>query len=89
MLTLLPVSFLRALAANNNRDGFNENKPVYELDIRQPADATFQAYFNLSGEALKRALYGYSPDFIDTVCQRFHAADSYMRFLCKAIEVRM
>ncbi len=79
-------------------------------------DAKFQAYFNLSGDTLKRAPRGYSPDhplledlkrkdfiaiselshedalnpgFIDTVCQRFHAADSYMRFLCKAIKVRM
>jgi len=222
--TTKTIDFLRDLAANNNRDWFNENKPVYELDVRQPAltfiermaprlaeispyflaiarksggslmrvyrdtrfskdktpyktnigiqfrheqgrdvhapgyyvhidpqsvfvgvglwrpdsralgkirdhlieagaawvaardDATFQAYFNLSGESLKRAPRGYSPDhplledlkrkdfiaiselshedvlspdFIDTVCQRFHAADSYMRFLCKAIEVRM
>ena len=218
------LDFLRALAANNNRDWFNENKPVYELDVRQPAltfierlaprlaeisphflaiakksggslmrvyrdtrfskdktpyktnigiqfrheqgrdvhapgyyvhidpqsvfvgvglwrpdsralgkirdhlieagaawvaardDATFQVHFNLSGETLKRAPRGYSPDhpliqdlkrkdfiaisdlshedvlspdFIDTVCQRFRAADAYMRFLCKAIEVRM
>jgi uncharacterized protein (TIGR02453 family) len=218
------LDFLRALAANNNRDWFNENKPVYECDVRQPAmtfiermapriaeisphfraiakksggsmmriyrdtrfsrdktpyktnigiqfrheqgrdvhapgyyvhidpqsvfvgaglwrpdshalgkirdhlveagpawiaardDKKFRAYFSLSGEALKRAPRGYSPDhpliedlkrkdfiaiselshedvldpgFIDTVCQRFHAADAYMRFLCKAIDVRM
>ena len=218
------LDFLRALAANNNRDWFTENKAVYELDVRQPAltfiermaplladispcfltiarksggslmrvyrdtrfsrdktpyktnigiqfrheqgrdvhapgyyvhidpqsvfvgvglwrpdsqalgkirdhlvdaspawiaardDATFQAYFNLSGEALKRVPRGYSPEhplledlkrkdfiaiselshedvlspgLIDTVCQRFQAADSYMRFLCQAIEVRM
>jgi len=216
--------FLRELAANNNRDWFNENKPVYECDVRQPAmtfiermapriteisphflaiakksggslmrvyrdtrfsrdkkpyktnigiqfrheqgrnihapgyyvhidpqsvfvgagmwrpdsrtlgkirehlveaetawvaardDVKFRTCFNLSGEALKRAPRGYSPDhpliedlkrkdfiaiselsrddvldpgFIDTVCQRFHAADAYMRFLCKAIDVRM
>lgn len=222
--TTQTLDFLRALSVNNNRDWFNENKPVYELDVRQPAlnfiecmvprladisphflaiarksggslmrvyrdtrfskdktpyktnigiqfrheqgrdvhapgyyvhidpqsvfvgvglwrpdsralgkirdhlveagaawiaardDATFQAYFNLSGEALKRAPRGYSPDhpliedlkrkdfiaisdlshedvlspgFIDTVYQRFQAADSYMRFLCQAIEVRM
>jgi len=222
--TTQTLDFLRALAANNNRDWFNENKPIYELDVRQPAltfierlaprlaeisphflavakksggslmrvyrdtrfskdktpyknnigiqfrheqgrdvhapgyyvhidpqsvfvgaglwrpdsralgkirdhlveageawiaardDATFQAHFNLSGETLKRAPRGYSPDhpliedlkrkdfiaiselshedvldpgFIDTVCQRFHAADAYMRFLCKAIDVRM
>ena len=222
--TTQTLDFLRALSANNNRDWFNENKPVYELDVRQPAltfiermaprlaeisphflaiakksggslmrvyrdtrfardktpyktnigiqfrheqgrdvhapgyyvhidpqsvfvgvglwrpdsqalgkirdhlvevgdawiaardDTAFQAYFNLSGEALKRAPRGYSPDhpliedlkrkdfiaiselshedvlspdFIDAVCQRYHAADSYMRFLCKAIEVRM
>ncbi len=218
------MDFLRALAANNTRDWFNENKPVYELDVRQPAlafidsiaprlaevsphflaiakksggslmrvyrdtrfsrdktpyktnigiqfrheqgrdahapcyyvhidpqsvfvgagmwrpdsralgkirdylveagpawvsardDVTFQSYFSLSGETLKRAPRGYSPDhpliedlkrkdfiaiselshddvldpgFIDTVCERFLAADSYMRFLCKAINVRM
>ncbi len=222
--TTCTLDFLRALAANNNRDWFNENKPVYECDVRQPAmtfiermaprlakispyfraiakksggslmrvyrdtrfskdktpyktnigiqfrheqgrdvhapgyyvhidpqsvfvgvglwrpdsralgkirdhlveagpawvaardDADFRASFDLSGEALKRAPRGYSPDhpliedlkrkdfiaiselshedmldpgFIDTVCQRFHAADAYMRFLCKAIEVRM
>ena len=218
------LEFLRALAANNNRDWFNENKPVYECDVRQPAltfiehmaprlaeispcflavarksggslmrvyrdtrfsrdktpyktnigihfrheqgrdvhapgyyvhidpqsvfvgagiwrpdsralgkirdhlaeagpawvaardDVRFRKYFSLSGEVLKRAPRGYSPDhpliedlkrkdfiarselshddmldpgFIDTVCQRFHAADRYMRFLCKAIDVRM
>ncbi len=222
--TTQTLDFLRALAANNNRDWFNENKSVYERDVRQPAimfiecmalrmaeisphflaiakkrggslmrvyrdtrfsrdktpyktnigiqfrheqgrdvhapgyyvhidtqsvfvgvgmwrpdsralgkirdylleagpawlaardDAGFRAYFSLSGETLKRGPRGYSPDhpliedlkrkdfiaiselshddaldpgFIDTVCQRFHAADSYMRFLCKAIDVRM
>ena len=29
------------------------------------------------------------PGFIDTVCQRFQAADTSMQFLCKAIDVRM
>jgi len=224
VFSLQTLEFLRALAANNNRDWFNENKPVYECDVRQPAmafiesmaprltgisphflaiakksggslmrvyrdtrfsrdktpyktnigiqfrheqgrdvhapgyyvhidpqavfvgagmwrpdsralgkirdhlveagsawvavcdEAKFRTYFNLSGETLKRAPRGFSPDhpliedlkrkdfiaiselshedvlnpgFIDTVCQRFRAADAYMRFLCKAIEVRM
>ncbi|VAW78621.1 hypothetical protein MNBD_GAMMA13-697, partial [hydrothermal vent metagenome] len=35
--TTQTLDFLRALSANNNRDWFNENKPVYELDVRQPA----------------------------------------------------
>ncbi|QDT06056.1 hypothetical protein K227x_44630 [Rubripirellula lacrimiformis] len=29
--------FLRALRRNNNREWFNENKPRYEQDVRQPA----------------------------------------------------
>ncbi len=222
--TAQTLDFLRDLSANNNRDWFNENKPVYENDVRQPAmlfiermaprlaeispyfraiakksggslmrvyrdtrfardktpyktnigiqfrheqgrdvhapgyyvhidpgsvfvgvgmwrpdshalgkirdyivedgqawvaardDSQFQACFDLSGETLKRAPRGYSPDhpliedlkrkdfiaiselnhedvldpgFIDTVCQRFQAADTYMQFLCKAIDVRM
>jgi len=218
------LDFLGALAANNNRDWFTENKPIYELDVRQPAltfiehmaprladispyflavakktggslmrvyrdtrfskdktpyktnigiqfrheqgrdvhapgyyvhidpqsvfvgvglwrpdsralgkirdhlveagdawlaardEVSFRTYFDPSGESLKRAPRGYSPDnpliedlkrkdfiaisdlshedvigpgFIDTVCQRFRAADAYMRFLCRAVEVRM
>lgn len=95
------------------RDYLVEDGPAW---VAARDDAPFQRYFNLSGETLKRAPRGYNPDhpliedlkrkdfiaisdlsheemldpgFIDTVCQRFHAADAYMRFLCKAIEVRM
>lgn len=218
------LEFLRALAANNNRDWFNENKALYERHVRQPAlafiacmaprlaqispcflavakksggslmrvyrdtrfsrdktpyktnigiqfrheqgrdvhapgyyvhidpqsvfvgvgiwrpdsralgrirdrlleagpawlaardDAGFRDWFSLSGEALKRAPRGYpadhpliedlkrkdfiaisdlshdqvlSPRLVDTVCERFAAADAYMRFLCQAVGVRM
>ncbi|MCW8884599.1 MAG: TIGR02453 family protein [Motiliproteus sp.] len=31
------IDFLYQLAANNNRDWFNENKPLYESQIREPA----------------------------------------------------
>lgn len=50
------LDFLGALAANNNLDWFNENKPVYESDIRQPA-ITFI-------ERMALRLAGISPHFL-------------------------
>jgi len=102
-----------SLALGKIRDHLVEAGPAW---VAACNDAEFRASFELSGETLKRAPRGYSPDhpliedlkrkdfiaiselshddvlepgFIDTVCQRFHAADSYMHFLCKAIELRM
>jgi len=36
-------SFLKELAAHNNRDWFNDNKPRYERDVREPALAFIRA----------------------------------------------
>lgn len=37
------LRFLRGLARNNNRDWFNERKPVYEAEIKRPMLAVIEA----------------------------------------------
>jgi len=59
--------------------GYRPDHPLIE-DLKRK---DFIAISDLSHEDL------ISPDFIESVCQRFRAADSYMRFLCQAVEVRM
>jgi uncharacterized protein (DUF2461 family) len=37
------LRFLRGLKRNNNRDWFNERKPVYEAEIKRPMLAVIEA----------------------------------------------
>nr|WP_235551139.1 TIGR02453 family protein [Mariprofundus ferrooxydans] len=37
------IAYLEALAANNNRDWFNENKQRYEQHVREPALSFIEA----------------------------------------------
>jgi uncharacterized protein (TIGR02453 family) len=41
--TLEGLRFLRGLARNNNRDWFNQRKPIYEAEIKRPMLAVIEA----------------------------------------------
>lgn len=65
-VTIDTLEFLRSLAANNNREWFQDNKPWYESAYKQPAkqlcEAMESALSDLTGEAMKAKLFRINRD---------------------------